>query len=885
QLSKDEINRQLKLSAIQPKLWFPKAPIRSQRKTKVEFFHELFTGRNLTSLSELWHAIEKISSVRCRGTLQYVFITMLYSCSSMQMFSEKWPSSSRGWTAPRFYLPSIRQEKNVWQAFENRFKAVLKGKEVMNSICKFVRISDSIAKFENSDDNACIYEADFLKFSFPKNIDVNHVFLDPPYNDDIDYMGFSEFWTSWLGLASNIESGWHPGTISIEENAERLLKLLLRIKENTPSSCLITLAYGSKRNVAWELLNKTISKAGYEIRSEIPILWDNPQKRGKTPSTDLYMLLQRASKKAKANDYIASEKDSDELRFFVRVAAFLRPKKSPDVIVELAFNLVKPYLRIPLRQIRKSLIRSWSSHEELNRKAYNRLAFVFIKLILSQDYFRIVSADINQFDDTDITGYDEINGLPKPQGLVKGAAFVAENDKGNRILFCFHDESNVDKIKLIAKRVFENDNDKFREICYLVIPEQKELLMKCRQVKWADKWPRGFFIEFIKLVEKAIELDITRFGHISTKPLKSDFNIRNEIKIGHFKARVLENTPVGGTDDPKHFIVRFQAPGLKYVVPGQFVMVDTLPYNKRKSIDRCRPDRSSYDDTIDLSPKSFLKRPFSIHRAFYKNFKWDYLKNMSLPPALASITHTVFPHEFEIFYKIIENGTGTKELKEMKPGNTFQVLGPLGKYTTVSDLRSDGIEEVHLIGGGVGMAPLMFFGQALRYYSFKIKAFTGIDRLETLYKARFVKSFAEDDSNKAYVYIDNLRRIGLHDNDIYVSFEKRDAANDIDLRSSKINYYNGLVTQQYASYLNKLDDTKNILVITCGPSPMLKELAKLTSKLNIRMKVLLEKRMGCGIGVCMSCVCRTKKNKVEQYSRVCMDGPLFDSEDIVWEKL
>jgi len=898
QLSKDEINRQLQLAAIQPKFWFPQNPIRSQRKTRVKFFHELFTGRNLTSLAQLWHSINKISSVRCRETLQYVFTAMLYSCSSMQMFSEKWPSSSRGWTALRFYLPSIRQEKNVWLAFANRFKTVLKAKEKINPICKFVRISDSMDEFEKSDDNAYIYEADFSNFSFPKNLDVNHVFLDPPYNDDIDYMGFSEFWTCWLGRASDIESGWHPGIISVEENSEKLLKLLVRMKENTTSSCLVTLAYGSKRTVAWELLNETISKAGYEIREEIPILWDNSQKRGKNSSTDLYLLLQRTSKKTAVNDYRDSERDLNELRFFGRVASFLYPDNlDPEGIKEKLVNLVKPYLRKLLREIDEDEVESWISckasdeDEELlrkthNRKAYNRLAFAFIKLILAKDDFKIVSVDSSQFDDSHLNGYDEIEALPMPQRLANGADFVAENDKGNRIIFCFYDKSKIDTLKRIATSVFYEDDDKFRNICYLVISNQKEMI-NCRQVDWADKWPRGFFVEFSKLLKKAKEIDKTRFGHMAM------MSPRTDRKIEHFKARVIKNIPVGGNGNPKHFTIRFQAPELKYVVPGQFVMIDTLPYDKRKDIDIRRPvqslatlkSRFSHDNIIDLSPKSFLKRPFSIHRTFYRNFKWNYLKNMSLPPALASMTHTVFPNKFEIFYKLVESGTGTNELKEIKKGDTFQVLGPLGKITTVSDWRSEGIEEVHLIGGGVGMAPLMVFGQALRYYSFMIKAFIGIDRLDTLlYKAPFEKTF-EDDPNKAYVYVDNLRSIGIHGNDIYISFEKKDETNGIDLGLPKRNCSQGFVSQQYASYLDKLDETDNILVLTCGPKPMLKALEKITSEANMRMKVLLEKRMGCGIGVCMSCVCPTKKNNVEQYSRVCMEGPLFDSEDIDWEKL
>jgi dihydroorotate dehydrogenase electron transfer subunit len=323
-------------------------------------------------------------------------------------------------------------------------------------------------------------------------------------------------------------------------------------------------------------------------------------------------------------------------------------------------------------------------------------------------------------------------------------------------------------------------------------------------------------------------------------------------------------------------------------------MIDTLPYGKRRKIDIRQSFRtlatpgsySSIARKMNLTPKSFLKRPFSIHRAYYRHFELGYLKNIYLSRTLAAITHTVFPHKFEIFYKLIENGTGTNELKEIKRGNTFKILGPLGKRPSLDKWQSDGIEEVHLIGGGVGMAPLMFFGQALRYYSFRIKAFIGIDRIESLlFKAPLAATFGEDDPRKAYVYIDNLKSIGLSDNDIHISFEKTISDNSIDIGLPGQNLFTGFVSEQYKAFLEKLNETSGILVLTCGPKPMLEALEKIISEANIRMKVLLEKRMGCGIGVCMSCVCPTKKNNVEQYSRVCMEGPLFDSEDIDWEKL
>ncbi|MDY6972504.1 MAG: hypothetical protein SV775_09270 [Thermodesulfobacteriota bacterium] len=894
-LPKGEIKRQKDFSGIRPRFWFPQNSIRTRQKTGgVAFFHELFTGRNLSALAELLHAIEEITSVRCKETLQYVFTATLYSCSSMQAFSEKWPSSSHGWTDPRFYMPRTGQEKNVWKAFENRFNTVLKSKRATNAILKFIQISDSMEEFENSNDNAYLYEGDCLTFPFPERMNITHVFLDPPFNDSVDYSGFAEFWSCWLHMTPDIESVWYPGVKTVEENSERLLNLLLRIRANTTSSCLIVLACGSNKPMALEFLNETISKAGYEILETIPSVRNTFRDENKDSSTTLCLTLRRTSGKHKSEDYILTEIDVKELQFLVRVAAFLRPEISnPKRIVELAVSLVKPHLRIPLRNLDKSLIRLWTSDRELNRKSYNRLAFVFIKLILSQDGFTVISANPSSFDDLDINGYDEPDVFPIPEGLARKADFVAENGQGSVMLFCFYSRSQEDKLRCISQRVCEHDNDRFRHICCLVIPNQKELT-RCRQAKWAGNWPRGLFIGFTSLVEKAIEIDATRFGHITTEPLRSDCDFRSQNKVQHFRAKVLERVPVGEDGDPKNFLLRFEASQLEHIVPGQFVMIDTLPYNKRKRNDMRRHipflDKSEnnlrHGHRIDLSPISFLKRPFSIHRAYYSHFCLNYLKYMHLPPALATITHTVFPHQFEIFYKLIENGTGTNELKRMTRGTTFQMMGPLGRRPDLAKWRSDGVEEVHLVGGGAGMAPLIFFGQALKYYSFRIQAFIGIDRIDSLlFEAPLAANSTEDHAGQARAYIDDLRSIGLGDDDIHLSVEKAVRYGSADLGLSGRNYFQGLVTEQYDGFLGESNKTNGLLVLGCGPEPMLKALKGVTSRERIPMKVLLEKRMGCGTGVCMSCVCRTKKNNEEQYSRVCTEGPLFDAEEIDWERI
>ncbi len=523
---------------------------------------------------------------------------------------------------------------------------------------------------------------------------------------------------------------------------------------------------------------------------------------------------------------------------------------------------------------------------EQSRKNYKILCLALIKPILSRDGYRVSSVDTGQFDDSELTGYAEKRHLPKHDGLAEGADFVAENDDGHKLLFCFYDKEKEDFFKRLSNRALEQDKSKFRTIWFLVFQTHEEMA-KCRQVDKADSWPRGFFLCMEEITEKALEFHEDTFGHPGTVCLgnKSDHRFRGKIK--HFRTEVMRNEPVSEKDDCEYFKIRFKAPELKYVVPGQFVMLDTLPVEKRLLFEEPPLSFSGksfdYGNTFDLKPVSFLKRPFSIHRAFYRYFESGYLRDMSLPPTLATISHTHLPDEFEIFYKVLKNGVGTNELKEVRKGDRIQMLGPLGQFQDLSKWRGDGIEEVHLVGGGVGMAPLVFFGQALKFYSFKLKAFIGIDRMETLlYSPQFAPTYAEDKGN-AYVYIETLSGIGLRPEDIRVSCENLNGSGGKYGRLPDVNYHEGLVTEQYASYLEDLGKMSKILAVTCGPQPMLRALWRITSKFDVPMKVLLEKRMAGGIGVCLSCVCRTRKDGVRQYSRVCTEGPLFDAKEIDWE--
>jgi dihydroorotate dehydrogenase electron transfer subunit len=67
-------------------------------------------------------------------------------------------------------------------------------------------------------------------------------------------------------------------------------------------------------------------------------------------------------------------------------------------------------------------------------------------------------------------------------------------------------------------------------------------------------------------------------------------------------------------------------------------------------------------------------------------------------------------------------------------------------------------------------------------------------------------------------------------------------------------------------------------VAVCGPEPLMRAVVAAANTAGVPCQVSLEKRMACGVGACLSCVCETREGK----KRVCVDGPIFDSAEVVW---
>ena len=198
--------------------------------------------------------------------------------------------------------------------------------------------------------------------------------------------------------------------------------------------------------------------------------------------------------------------------------------------------------------------------------------------------------------------------------------------------------------------------------------------------------------------------------------------------------------------------------------------------------------------------------------------------------------------EITILYKVV--GKGTKAMSECKDGEEISVLGPLGNgFPEIED------KELLLVAGGIGYGPFTYimrkFDDFKLFFGFREEGdFVYREEVEELIK-----------SGKAFV-----------------------TTNDGSCGRK------GFITEELDEYLAK--DSKNKVILTCGPTVMMKAVRDVADKYGVETFISLEEYMGCGIGACVGCAQKIKspeKKEGWEYKKVCVDGPVFKGSDILWD--
>lgn len=180
-------------------------------------------------------------------------------------------------------------------------------------------------------------------------------------------------------------------------------------------------------------------------------------------------------------------------------------------------------------------------------------------------------------------------------------------------------------------------------------------------------------------------------------------------------------------------------------------------------------------------------------------------------------------------------GAGTRALTEMSAGESTKVLFPLGNPFP-SEYEPG---EIWLVGGGIGVAPLLYLGAVLAGEGRIVRSFIGFSREGEVFG------------------VDELSSYGRVDLDV-----------------------GGYITDVL---LRALETAAQPTVCACGPSLMLAGVGEICRERGITAYASLEEHMGCGLGACLVCACKTRVPEGSAYRRVCADGPVFDLAEVMFE--
>lgn len=264
------------------------------------------------------------------------------------------------------------------------------------------------------------------------------------------------------------------------------------------------------------------------------------------------------------------------------------------------------------------------------------------------------------------------------------------------------------------------------------------------------------------------------------------YRIKRNMKKYILDLRVVEVRHI----NERYVLLRLTDPNgsLPEMKPGQFVQV-----------------------RVDNSPSTYLRRPISIHNV-------DRETN-------------------ELWLLVRLAGEGTRHLALLEAGETLNLVLPLGNGFTMP-AKAD--EHPLLVGGGVGVAPLLYAGIRMREMGVEPTFLLGARSKDDL------------------LQMDEFRRVGR----VFVTTEDGSEGE------------RGFVTQH--SLLASEQFTR---ISVCGPKPMMVAVARFARQAQVACEVSLENMMACGLGACLCCVEDTDEGHV----CVCKEGPVFDIEKLKWQ--
>ena len=218
-----------------------------------------------------------------------------------------------------------------------------------------------------------------------------------------------------------------------------------------------------------------------------------------------------------------------------------------------------------------------------------------------------------------------------------------------------------------------------------------------------------------------------------------------------------------------------------------------------------------------------------------------------------TLTATGEPSCVEVVYLV--TGKMTHRLFEFQPGQKLEVWGPLGNGFSPPET-----DHLILVAGGIGQTPFLALARQClgkKRYGALQEPVVPVSRATFCYGVRTAEFLAG---------VEDFQRVGV---DVLTATDDGSAG------------HHGLVTDLLEQVLAEVDSS--CYVACCGPEAMMEQVSRITHQAGVPCQVSLETPMACGVGICFSCVAKVRQSNGQwDYRRTCVEGPVFDANDIVW---
>jgi dihydroorotate dehydrogenase electron transfer subunit len=294
----------------------------------------------------------------------------------------------------------------------------------------------------------------------------------------------------------------------------------------------------------------------------------------------------------------------------------------------------------------------------------------------------------------------------------------------------------------------------------------------------------------------------------------------------------------------EHYRLTLTAGGFRSCAPGQFVHISPAVGTASEYRVWDESNRHGALHSFDGIGVPLLRRAFSI----------------------AGLRQTAEAVEIDVIYRVV--GTATRWMASLEPGDSVSCMGPLGNAFAISGSKP----VAWLVAGGVGLPPMLWLAEALHRAGKRAVAFCGARSADLLPLTLDPDIPPASDAQRAVASASEFAAVGAS---VVISTDDGTAG------------FHGHIGAALSAYARANPATAgDVVVYACGPERMMQSVADYAIAHSVECYVCMERNMGCGTGMCQSCVVPLHDQTAPdawRYALCCTEGPVFDARRIIWE--